>query len=119
MSLFELYDKTFKYLEQKGFEVYPVGTKEGECKKDYIVLKKESSTQTLNYSSQTHYFSILCYSKKYTGVLKLCDNIREVMKEYFPQMKQTGNETPPYFDDSVNAFMVSIEYACYMRNKKL
>lgn len=119
MATFALWDATFRYLKAKGFDVYPPATKKGECKEDYIVLKNDVTAPIMNFSSEYNYYIILCYSKAYTGVLKLSDNVKNVMKEYVPNMMPTGNETPPFFDESVNAFMVSIQYRANCRNNKL
>ena len=119
MATFALWDKTYKYLKDKGLDVYPPSTKQGECKKDYIVLKGDVTSQALNFSSEYHYYLVLSYSKTYTGVLKLVDKVKHYMNEYAPNMMPTGIENPPYWDDSVKAFMVSVQYRANARNNKL
>lgn len=119
MATFKLWDKTFKYLKSKGFDVYPPSTKIGECKNDYIVLKGDVTAPALNFSSEYHYYLIICYSKTYSDVLRLVDNIKHAMNEYSPNMMPTGIENPPYWDDEVKAHMVSIQYRANARNNKL
>lgn len=119
MSSYKVWDKAYKYLLSKGFDVYPPATKRGECKSDYIVLKSEATSQLSTFSSEVQYYLILCYSNKYTSLLKLVDNVKSVMNRYYPNMKPTGNETVPFYDDDVKAYMVSIQYRTVARNNRL
>jgi hypothetical protein len=119
MATFAVWNKTQKYLESKGFTVYPPSTKNGECTSDYLVLADANSTQIGTFSSEYHYYDILCYSKTYTGVLKLNDSMKVAMKEFVPQLMPTGNETQAYYDTEVKAFMISVEYRANCRNKNL
>jgi hypothetical protein len=119
MATLALWKKAFEFLEEKGFEVYPPSTKTGECTKDYLVLKDANTAQISTFSSEYHYYDILCYSKNYTGVLELNDKMKNVMKEFVPQLMPTGNETQAYYDTDVKAFMISVEYRACARNKNV
>jgi hypothetical protein len=119
MATFAVWEKTQKYLESKGFIVYPPSTKKGECTKDYLVLADASTNQISDYSSEYHYYDIMCYSKTYSGVLKLNDEVRKVMVNFAPQLMPTGNSTQAYYDSEVKAFMISVEYRANCRNKNL
>lgn len=115
-----LWKKTQEYLEKEsGLKVYPPFTKNGQCTEDYLVLKDDSSSSYGNLSTDINYYDILCYSKKYTSVLALADRIREIMKRYAPQMHPTGVETGAFFDDDINAFMISMQYRAMRRDKKV
>lgn len=117
MATFGVYEKAFDFLVDKGFEVYPPGTKKGECKNNYLVLRSETTSQIQNFSSEYHYYSLLCYSKTYTNLLQFSDSVKQNMAGLAPMLMPTGVSTPPYWDEEINAFMVSIEYVAKVRNK--
>jgi hypothetical protein len=119
MATFAVWSKTQKYLESKGLTVYPPSTKKGECTEDYLVLADANTMQIGTFSSEYHFYDVMCYSKTYSGVLKLHDLVKSTMLEFAPQLMPTGNETQAYYDSEVKAFMTSVEYRANCRNKNL
>lgn len=115
-----VYEKVYDKLAE-SFDVYPPNTHKGDCKSNYIVLLGGSKIQTSSFSSQTVLLDILCYvpSNRYTDMGSYVVEVKRVLSEMFPQIIPTGNETTPYFDDTVDGWMVSIEYRYTMRNKNL
>lgn len=44
------------------------------------------------------------------------DSVKEAMRHVYPTFVPTGYETGAYFDDSVKAHMISIEYRNMIQN---
>ena len=66
MATFELWDKGFKFLKER-FLAYPPYTKTGECTENYVVFRDDTTGPKSNYSSEVHYYSVICYSKSYSS----------------------------------------------------
>lgn len=107
---FALWEKAYNHLISKGYEVYPPDTKKGLCQSDYLIFKLAESLQYGELSTVKQNYDVLCYSKSYTGVLKLADRVRVDMAELVPFLFPTGEEQAPFFDQNVEAFMSSIAY---------
>lgn len=118
MATFELWDKGFKFLKER-FLAYPPYTKTGECTENYVVFRDDTTGPKSNYSSEVHYYSVICYSKSYSSVLKYADEVKKSMEQLFPFFVPSGIQTPTVYDDSVKAFTTSIQYRANVRNKLL
>ena len=107
---------------ETDIEIYPPATKNGECKKPYVVLKTEGSTQIPGYSSEYHYYSFLCYvpQNQYSELEKLKSKVKKVLSDkMYPILMPTGEESQSFFDSSVRAHMSYIMYRNNVRNKHL
>lgn len=107
---FALWEVGYNHLKEKGYDVYPPDTKKGICQKDYLIFKLAESLQYGELSTVKQNYDVLCYSKTYTGVLKLADKVRVDMAELVPFFFPTGEEQTPFYDTHVEAFMSSIAY---------
>lgn len=95
------------------FDVYPPSTKEGECTSEYVVVKDDGTSQYRQTSSEVNYYSFLCYvpQEKYTRIHSFVKEVElAISKSLYPMLMPTNVKTPSFFDDSVNAFMISIQY---------
>ncbi len=102
----------YKYLDAHGFDVYSPGQKKGECKKPYIVVKDQGTLQYNNLSTTQTLYDLMCYvpQNQFTKLEPFVLSIREIMKGLYPMIIPIEYETPSIFDDSVKAYMISIEY---------
>jgi hypothetical protein len=112
-----LYDLAFDYLQGKEYDVYPPSTKRGECSGNYIVLKKDESSQYGELSTVQENYIMYCYSKTYSGILNFVDSVRESMVGFVPYFFPSGVESPPIYDENVKAFMISMHYIAKRRDK--
>ena len=105
----------FMHLKNKGFEVYSPGVKVGECESNYIVVKNDGSTKQPGFSYDNDLYSIMCYVPvcSYSSLEVMVQEVKRAMKELEPMILPYGTQTPSYYDDSVKAHMVSIEYKNY------
>ena len=116
----EVWDIVQRTLIDNGIDTYPPAQKTGDCKSPYVVLKDEGSTPVIGMSSEYHYYTILCYVPKddYTMLSQFVAEVKQVMSKspIYPMLKPTGTETPSFFDDSFNAYMISVQYRNCVRN---
>lgn len=107
----------FAFLESKGYEVYFPNQKFGECTSPYVVIRTETTSQFMEYSSTQTFYGILCYIPKnhYSTLDPFVDGVVETLKGIRPMLKPTYNRTAPFFDETVQGWMVSLEYVNYRK----
>lgn len=108
----ETYKLAFDCLTNAGFEVYPPQTKRGKCLKPYIILRDGGSSQWANFSSAIELLDVMLYVplNRYTDLFPLKKKILAAMKTIYPTFQSTMYESSSFFDDDVDAHMLSIEY---------
>lgn len=109
-------------LISRGFEVYPPATKVGECKREYIVLKQDGSSQKDRLSTQTVYYAFMLYVPKnqYSRLGDFEKRVKEILDtDLFPLIMPAGSTDTDYYDDNYNAHMRTFLYRNYVRNKHL
>lgn len=106
-------------LKEAGFNVYAPGQHKGECISEYVVVQDAGNVNTTNMRVKTKTFNILCYvpSSKYFELERFKERITETLRELYPMIIETGNETSSYFDESVKGWTQSIEYENYRQIK--
>ncbi len=107
----------FLHLKNKGFDVYSPGIKTGECTSKYIVIKNDGSSKHLSVSSDEDFYAVMCYvpKDKYSLLEPFIQEVKLKMKELEPMILPYGSQTPSYYDDSLKAHMISIEYKNYKK----
>lgn len=107
----------YSHLKKVGFDVYSPGTKTGECTSAYLVIKNDGSSKHISFSTDVDLYSIMCYvpKDKYSTLEPLVQKVKKSMKELEPMILPYGSQTPSYYDDSVKAHMISIEYKNYKK----
>lgn len=107
----------YKQLEMSGIDVYPPGVKVGDCVAPYVVVKIDSSFEHASFSTNVDLYSIMCYVPKqsYSKLEPLLMKVEKSMKQLEPMIIQYGQRQPSYYDDSVNAHMVSVMYKNYKK----
>lgn len=102
----------FLHLKNEGFEIYSPGIKTGECKSEYIVVKNNGSSKLASFSTDDDLYSVMCYvpKTKYSELEVLVQRVKASMKKLEPMIKPYGSQTPSFYDDSIKAHMISIEY---------
>lgn len=107
----------FLYLKKQGFDVFSPGIKVGECTSEYLVLKNDGSSKHASFSTDVDLYSVLCYvpKDKYSSLEPLVQRVKRSMKGLEPMILPYGSQTPSYYDDSLKAHMISIEYKNYKK----
>lgn len=99
-------------LKQNNINVYFAGQHEGECAEKYTVIKKGGATTEYNVSAERPLYTIMCYVPKhnYSDIEEYVFEIKKHMKELYPLVMYTGNETDSFYDENVKGHMVSFQY---------
>ena len=107
----------FTHLKKAGFDVYSPGIKTGECTSEYLVVKNDGSSKHANFSTDVDLYAVMCYvpKEKYSSLEPLVQKVKNSMRGLEPMIKPYGSQTPSYYDDSLKAHMVSIEYKNYKK----
>lgn len=107
----------YDILKQDGFDVYFPGQHIGDCTNNYVVIKPETSMPYLDLSTNITYFDILCYVKKnnFSQYETFVNRVEKTLAKIYPTLKCSNQRTPPYFDDSVNGWMISTMYENYRK----
>lgn len=102
----------FSHLTSKGHESYPPGVKTGECLKPYLVIKNDGSYKHANFSTNRDMYAIMVFVPRgeYSKLEPLVQKVQEDMKELEPMILAYGQYMPSYYDDTVKAHYISIEY---------
>lgn len=107
----------YLHLKKKGFEVYFPAQKVGECLSPYVVVKDATTSQYLEYSSTVTYYDLMCYIPKdhFSNLEPFVESVKVAMGELVPMIKPTYSQTQSYYDDSVKAHMISVQYKNYRK----
>lgn len=107
----------FDFLESKGYEVYPPATKKEECKSPYIVLKNAGRYDTNEVSSVYDVYCLLLYIplQSYSILEDFKEKLKQDMIGLFPMIRDMHDESEPYYDDAVKAYMIELNYKNYKK----
>jgi hypothetical protein len=80
-------------------------------------VKNDGSSRHSSFSTDVDLYAILCYVPKnrYSSLEPLVQKVKMSMKELEPMILPYGSQTPSYYDDSLKAHMISIEYKNYKK----
>lgn len=108
-------------LKLKSINTFAPSTHVGACTSPYVVVRSSGASQKETFSSQVQYYTLYCYvpQQAYTSLDRLADSCKEALVSLEPMIKPTGYETPSFYDDTVKAHMISIQYRNYKRNTSL
>lgn len=107
----------FLHLKSEGFDVYSPGMKTGECTSPYVVVKNDGSSKHIAFSTDVDLYAVLCYvpKEKYSSLEPMVQRVKKSMRGLEPMIKPYGSQTPSFYDDSLKAHMISIEYKNYKK----
>lgn len=119
----EVWDIVQRALIDAEIDAYPPGKHKGDCKEPYVVVKDAGSAQLPGYSTENHLYNILCYVplSDFLELSEFKERVKAVMAAppIYPMLIPTGIETPSFLDDTVNGYMISIQYKNHVRNSQL
>lgn len=99
-------------LKAAGFDVYFPTQHVGECSSPYVVVKDSGTSQYQQFSSVETLYEVLCYVPKarYSDLHPYKESVKSALKSLWPMIIYNRYETPPFFDDTADAHMTSIQY---------
>lgn len=106
------YKDIYKHLVTSGFDVYTPGQKEGECTSPYLVVKDAGTEKYNTYSSTQTVYDVMCYvpKKHFTDLEQYVQKMKLAMDKLRPMIMPLYSETGSFYDDTVNAHMISVQY---------
>ena len=112
-----VWDRAFKTLAEEGFDVYPPTTKTGTCKAPYVVIKDEGTNRADSISSTLTYYTVMCYVplSGYSELYEYKESVKKALKALEPMLMPTHYETPSFYDDTLKAHMISVQYRNYRK----
>ena len=109
----------FLHLKRKGVRVYFPGSHVGECLEEYVVVKPAQQSFFGAYSTEYAVYDLMLYVplKRFSGLEVFASRIKAYMKEMKKthMIREQSYQNSPYYEDSVKAYMVSIQYRVYRR----
>jgi hypothetical protein len=107
--------KLYDFLKGNNIDCYFIGQHQGECTRNYVVLK-DDGVRSLDGKVGTGYVDIIFYvpQNNFTKCEPFKKEVKEIMKE-FRNLKYTGIETGMVTDDEKKAITFSIMYENYKR----
>ncbi len=107
----------FIHLKNNGFDTYWPGQHVGDCTSPYVVVKNDGSYKHANFSTDRDMYAVMCYVPRlsYSKLEPLVQDVKASMKELYPMIQPYGQQTPSYYDDTVKAHYISIEYENYKK----
>lgn len=110
----------FIHLKNANFNVFPPGLKGGDCTQPYVVVKDAGISEDSMVSSNIALYDIMVYVPKnqYSELEPYIASVKQSMDELFPMIRPTHFQTTSYFDDTVKAWMVSIQYQNYQKKTR-
>lgn len=107
-------------LLESGIRVFPPATALGECRKEYVVLKRAGSVQLEDYSTERVYYMFILYvpRDRYTMLDELESKVKGVLRErLYPMLLPTGLSNNDGYDENVNAHYRAFTYQNKVRNR--
>jgi hypothetical protein len=107
----------YSHLEDNNIEVYEPNQHDGDCETPYVVVKGAGASPVAGVSTQNVLYDLMCYvpSTYYSQLDTYVDSIKSLMKKLEPMVRATAIETTPFYDDTVKAWMVSVQYQNYKK----
>ena len=108
----------FNHLQNKGVTVFSPGQHQGECTSPYVVISNQGLNRPKSYSSTQTRYDLMCYvpQNRYSELESFVEQIKDHMRELYPQFKPLNFETGSFLDDTVKGHMISVQYGL---NRKL
>lgn len=104
-------------LRKNGFEAYYPTQHEGECLTEYVVIMFSGTVELEGTSSVADTYQVLCYvpKNKYSRLMDFANEVRTTMRNIFPIVRESGNQTTTFYDENIKGHMISIEYMNYRK----
>lgn len=102
----------YDFLKQNNVDVYMPGEHKGDCLKPYVVVKNGGVYNLLNVSSERPIYIFMFYVpfREYLKLEEYKESIKQMLKELYPMIQYSGNETDSAYDESNKSFTVSVDY---------
>ena len=106
-----MFTELYRYLKEKGFDVYSIGQHEGICSSPYLVIKENGESDVAGTSYINDVAEILIYYPigGYSSLSTYTNNLKLEMKKK-KNLKRVIDPMPTIIDDDKKAYMTSYTY---------
>ena len=107
----------YRHLKDNDFAVFWPGQKVGDCTYPYVVVKNDGGYRHVSFSSNRDMYAIQCYVPRnsYSKLEPMVQRVKTVMYELYPMIQYYGQDMPSFYDDTVKAHYITIEYENYKK----
>lgn len=104
-------------LVKNGFETYFPTQHKGDCLTEYIVVEYAGAVSVETVSSVADTYQLLCYvqENRYSRIMDFSEEVRKAMRDIFPLVRETGNQSTTYFDETIKGHLIVLEYVNYRK----
>lgn len=106
-----MFKEIYKYLQEKGFDVYSIGQHEGICTSPYLVIKENGESEIVGTNLSHDIVEIMAYYPKgsYSNLEDYCNAVKDSMND-IKKFRRVVNPSPTIIDDDKKAYMTSFYY---------
>ena len=82
------------------------------------IVKNDGSYEHVHLSSDRDMYSVMCFVQQnsYSLLEPLVQKVKSaIRKELYPMIRRYGQQMPSYYDDTIKAHYISIEYENYKK----
>lgn len=109
----------YLYLKSQGVNAYLPAHHTGECLTRYTVVRPSLGAKVEGYSTFYQSYQLLMYVPREEGsqIEVYVEQVRDAMRPLQRQLmlRETYFRAMPYYEDSVKAYMVDLEYRLYRK----
>lgn len=104
-------------LSSHNIDAYAPATHVGECKNNYVVVRISDVNDMSQAVAKQAFYDIMCYIPvgKYHKIESFVKEVKAALDTLTPVIKYEGAQTPEFFDEKVQAYMVSFRYVNYRK----
>lgn len=109
-----MFEKIYRYLKSKGFDVYSIGQHTGLCTNPYIVIKDQGQNPYAGLSLNYDMVDIIIYypMPSYSKVSSYVKEVEAALKD-LKELTNTNQRLPIVIDDDKKAYTTSIMYQIF------
>lgn len=104
-----MFKTIYKHLKSSGFDVYSIGQHEGDCLKEYIVIKNYTPRSIVKGTNNEEVELLLYYPiGEYSKFMDYIESVKEAMKGL--NLKDNEVPYPIIVEDDKKAYMTVLSY---------
>ena len=102
-------------LKEHGIEVRSPGVEIGDVTKKFVIVTYYGASSYLTYSSEKAVYDVTVYIPRanYSELEPYIQQVKDAMEDLRPMLKLNGYESPSFYDDTIKAHVVDIEYSAF------
>lgn len=106
-----MFSQLYKFLKEKGFDVYSIGQHKGICTSPYLVLKENGTSEIVGKQLVNEVVEIMVYYPvgQYSKMKSYTDKLKNDLGD-IKTLRRVLDPMPTIIDDEKEAYMTSYYY---------